>query len=342
MTGVGILSYGVYIPFYRLKVDDIAGVWGKQSSDIKSSLGIAEKSVAGFDEDSVTLGFEASHNALSQGRINPETIEAILVGSESHPYAVNPASTILAEFLGIEKNYLAYDTEFACKAATGALISAQALIKSGYSDYALIAGSDKGMGKTHDVLEYTAASASVSLLLGKDDLVLEILNFETFSSDTPDFWRREGIRYPSHGGRFTGKPSYFYHIQEASKSIFKKTGLSPKDFTYGVFHMPNGKFPVQVARSLGFTEAQIKDSLTVNYLGNSYTASALIGLISVLEKAKPGDLIFLCSYGSGAGSDSFVLRVTKNILRRRKKFSQVIEDKKYIDYPTYLKFMEMI
>ena len=151
-----------------------------------------------------------------------------MFGSETHPYAVNPASTILAEFLGIEKNYLAYDTEFACKAATGAMISAQALIKSGYSDYALITGSDKGMGKTHDVLEYTAASGSVSLLLGKDDLILEILDFESFSSDTPDFWRREGMRYPSHGGRFTGKPSYFYHIEEASKSLFKKTGLAPK------------------------------------------------------------------------------------------------------------------
>ena len=336
------MSYGFYVPRYRIKLDEIANVWGKNLDDVKKSLLIEEKSVAGIDEDSLTMAFESASSALSDVKVDRSKIKVVLFGSETHPYAVNPASTILAEFLGIEKNYLAYDTEFACKAATGALISAQALIKSGYSDYALIAGSDKGMGKTHDVLEYTAASASVSLLLGKDDLVLEILNFETFSSDTPDFWRREGIRYPSHGGRFTGKPSYFYHIQEASKSIFKKTGLSPKDFTYGVFHMPNGKFPVQVARSLGFTEAQIKDSLTVNYLGNSYTASALIGLISVLEKAKPGDLIFLCSYGSGAGSDSFVLRVTKNILRRRKKFSQVIEDKKYIDYPTYLKFMEMI
>jgi hydroxymethylglutaryl-CoA synthase len=106
--------------------------------------------------------------------------------------------------------------------------------------------------------------------------------------------------------------------------------------------MPNGKFPVQVAKSLGFSFAQIKDSLIVNYLGNSYTASALMGLSAVLEKAKTGDLIFLCSYGSGAGSDSFVLRVTKNLAKRRKEFAKVIEDKKYIDYPTYLKFMEMI
>jgi len=339
---VGIVSYGFYVPKYRIKTEVIANVWGKNPDDVKKSLLISEKAVAGIDEDSLTMAFESASSALSDVKIDRNKIKVVLFGSETHPYAVNPASTILAEFLGIEKNYLAYDTEFACKAATGALISAQGLIRSGYSDYALITGSDKGMGKTHDVLEYTAASASVSLLLGKDDLVLEILDFETFSSDTPDFWRREGIRYPSHGGRFTGKPSYFYHIEEASKSIFKKTGLFPKDFAYGVFHMPNGKFPVQVARSLGFSEAQIKDSLTVNYLGNSYTASALIGLMAVLEKAKPGDLIFLCSYGSGAGSDSFVLKVTKNILTRRKEFKQVIEDKKYIDYPTYLKFMEII
>ncbi|HEX7542983.1 MAG TPA: hydroxymethylglutaryl-CoA synthase [Patescibacteria group bacterium] len=339
---VGIVSYGFYIPKYRIKTEEIAKVWGKNPEDVKKSLLILEKTVAGVDEDSLTMAFESASSALSSVDVDRSKIKIVLFGSETHPYAVNPASTILAEFLGIEKNYLAYDTEFACKAATGALISAQGLIKSGYSDYALITASDKGMGKTHDILEYTAASGSVSLLLGKDDLILEILDFESFSSDTPDFWRREGMRYPSHGGRFTGKPSYFYHIEEASKSLFKKTDLEPKDFSFAVFHMPNGKFPVQVAKSLGFSLAQIQDSLTVNYLGNSYTASALMGLIAVLEKARTGDLIFLCSYGSGAGSDSFVLRVTNNLERRRKEFTKSIKDRKYIDYPTYLKFMEMI
>ena len=339
---VGIVSYGFYVPRYRIKTEEIAQVWGKNSDDVKKSLLIEEKAVAGIDEDSLTMAFESASSALSADKIDRSKIKIVLFGSETHPYAVNPASTILAEFLGIEKNYLAFDTEFACKAATGALISAQGLIKSGYSDYALVTGSDKGVGKTHDVLEYTAASGSVSLLLGKNDLILEIIDFESFASDTPDFWRREGIRYPSHGGRFTGKPSYFYHIEESSKCLFKKTGLTPKDFDYGIFHMPNGKFPIQVAKSLGFSFTQIKDSLTVNYLGNSYTASALMGLVAVLEKAKPGNLIFLCSYGSGAGSDSFVLKVTKNIEKNRKEFAKVIRNKKYVDYPTYLKFMEMI
>lgn len=339
---IGIVSYGFYIPKYRIKTDEIAKVWGKNPEDVKRSLVVFEKTVAGVDEDSLTMAFESASSALSAVNIDKNKIKTVFFGSETHPYAVNPASTILAEFLGIEKNYLAYDTEFACKAATGALISGLGLIKSGYSDYALITASDKGTCKPHDILEYTAASGSVSLLLGENDLILEILDFESFSSDTPDFWRREGIRYPSHGGRFSGKPSYFHHIEEVSKILFKKTGLTAKDFSFAVFHMPNGKFPVEVAKSLGFSQTQIKDSLVINYLGNSYSASALVGLMAILEKAKKGDLIFLCSYGSGAGADGFILKVTKNLEKRRKKFAEVIKDKKYIDYPTYLKFMEMI
>ena len=339
---IGISSYGFYVPKNRIKTEEIAKTWGKNSEDVKNSLLVFEKAIAGIDEDSLTMAFESASMALKDIIIDKKNIKIVFFGSESHPYAVNPASTILAEFLGIEKNYLAYDTEFACKAATSAMISALGLIKSGFSSNALITASDKGMCKPHDILEYTAASASVSLLLGKDDLVLEVVDFETFSSDTPDFWRRDGILFPSHGGRFTGKPSYFYHVGEASKNLLKKTNLDPKDFAFAVFHMPNGKFPVGIARSLGFSFDQIKDSLIVNNLGNSYTASALMGLMATLEKAKENDLIFMCSYGSGAGADSFVLKVTKNLEKRRRNFTKILNDKKYIDYPTYLKFMEMI
>ncbi|MCL4378861.1 MAG: hydroxymethylglutaryl-CoA synthase [Actinobacteria bacterium] len=339
---LGIVSYGFYLPKYRIKVEEIAKVWGKNPLDIKKTLRIFEKTVASIDEDSLTMGFESASMALRDMKIDKKTIKSVLFGSETHPYAVNPASTILAEFLGIEKNYLAFDTEFACKAATGAMIASMGLINSGYTEFALVTASDKSTGKPHDSLEYTAASGSVSFILGKKDLVLEILDFSTFSSDTPDFWRREGILYPSHGGRFTGKPSYFYHIKEASALIFTKTGYKPKDFAYAVFHMPNGKFPIQLGRELGFEENQIKPSLIVPYLGNSYSASALMGLVSILDQVKEGDLIYLASYGSGAGSDTFILRATKNLAKRKRDFLNMFENKKYIDYSTYLKFMNII
>ncbi len=336
---IGIVSYGFYIPRYRIKIENIARVWGKNPDEVSRSLRIVEKAVAGIDEDSLTMGYESSRMAFSDLSIDKKQIKSVLFGSETPPYSVNPTATILAEFLGIEKNYLSYDMQFACKAGTGGIITTMGLVKSGFTKYGLVCASDKANAKTHDALEYTAGSGSVSVLLGKQDVVVEILDMESFSSDTPDFWRREGIRYPSHGGRFTGKPSYFYHVQEMSKTLLKKTKLKPSDFAYSVFHMPNGKFPLDVALSLGFTKEQVEPSLVISQLGNSYTASALMGLVAVLEKAKAGDLIFFASYGSGAGSDGFVFRVTKNLKKRRREFANSITEKEYIDYPKYLKFM---
>lgn len=339
---IGIVSYGFYVPEFRIRIDEIAKVWGKNPEEIKKSLAVEEKSVGHLDEDSLTMAYESSSMALNNLSIDRNEIGVVLVGSESHPYAVNPTSTILGEFLGIEKQYLAFDTQFACKAATGAMIAAGGLISSGFSKYALICAADKATGKPHDSLEYTAASASVACVLGSDDLLLEIVDSTSFSSDTPDFWRREGIRYPSHGGRFTGLPSYFYHISEATRILLEKTGMKPQNFAQAVFHMPNGKFPLQIAAKLGFERKQIEKSLVVRYLGNSYTASALMGLASTLDTLKAGDYIFFASYGSGAGSDAFIFKVTKKIEQRRQKFSKVMQKKTYIDYPTYLKFMGMI
>jgi len=339
---LGICSYGFYIPKYRIKTESIASVWGKNYLDIINSLGIEEKAVGGVDEDALTMAFESASMALSGFEAKKKEIKTVFFGSETAPYAVNPTSTILAEFLGIEKNYSAYDTEFACKAATGALISTFGMIKSGYGNYGLVVASDKGVAKPHDPLEYTAASGSVSLLVGKTDPILELVDFYSFSSDTPDFWRREGIRYPSHGGRFSGKPSYFYHIEQAVRSIIKKNKLTQADFSHVIFHMPNSKFPKKAACILGFSETQLENSLVSNYLGNSYTASSLMGLVAVLEKAKKDQLILLASYGSGAGSDAFIFRITKNLEKRRHNFQKMIKEKKYIDYTAYLKFLEII
>lgn len=339
---LGIVSYGFYIPKYRIRVEDIAKVWGKNPEDVKRSLQVSEKTVSGNDEDSLTMAYESASMALNDLSLKKDDIKAIFFGSETPPYIVNPASTILGEFLGVDHSYLAYDTQFACKAATGAMISGMSLVKSDFTKYALVVASDKANAKPHDALEYTTSSGSTAFLLGKENVALEIVDVTSYSSDTPDFWRREGILYPSHGGRFTGKPSYFFHIQQAVKSLLEKTKMKPSDFTYAVFHMPNGKFPRQVANSLGFSGSQIKPSLTVDFLGNSYTASALLGLVSVLEMAKPDDLILLASYGSGAGSDAFVFKVTKNLEKRKRSFRKLVEDKKYIDYPNYLKFMNTI
>ncbi len=339
---VGIISYGIYVPKLRLKIGDIASVWGKKEEHIIDSLGISEKSVAGYDEDAVSMGFEAASKAISYIGFDPKKIGAVFVGSESHPYAVNPTSTIVAEFLGISNNYFSSDLEFACKAATTGLIIASSLVSENKINYGLVIGTDCAQAKPHDVLEYAAASAGAAYVLSnnKSEIIAEIVDFCSFSSDTPDFWRRDGTSYPSHGGRFTTGPGYFNHVLNSSKTLLEKTKLKASDFDYCIFHMPNNKFPKSVALKLGFTAEQLKPSLTVEKIGNPYSASSLIGLSSVLEIAKPNKLIFFASYGSGAGSDGIIFKTTTNITRFQKKgisFEKETSQKKYISYVEYLK-----
>jgi hydroxymethylglutaryl-CoA synthase len=116
---------------------------------------------------------------------------------------------------------------------------------------------------------------------------------------------------------------------------------SPDDYDYLVLHMPNGKFPLRAARILGFTEDKILPSLVVTEIGNSYSASSLIGLAAILDKAKEGDRILLTSYGSGAGSDAFSLAVTDRIREVEALAPSVrhyIANKEYIDYALYSRF----
>lgn len=331
----GIVSYGVYIPKFRIKPSQIAHAWGR-AGEVEKSLGVFEKAVASVDEDAITLAVEASLQALQNGQLSPQKIGAIAVGSESHPYAVKPSSTTVAGILGMSQEYLAVDLEFACKAGTAGIQLLSGLVATKKAGHVLAIGSDVAQSKPADVLEYTAGCAAAAFIIGKENIIANLVDFTSFSSDTPDFWRRDNEKFPSHAGRFTGSPAYFTHVLGASNLMLKKVKMTPSDFDFCVFHMPNAKFPKEAAKRLGFTNTQLEPGFVVPYIGNPYSASSLVGLAATLDVAKPGDKIFICSYGSGAGSDAFVFEVTANIKTHQKLNKETvasqIKHKTYIDY----------
>ncbi len=333
---IGIVSYGAYIPKYRIKPSQIAQTWGKEVSEIEKSLGVFEKAVASVDEDAITLSLEAAISAINNGALDPTQIGGITIGSESHPYAVKPSSTIVGEILGLGHDYLAADLEFACKAGTAGIQLLSGLVTQNKTKYVLAIGSDVAQSRPSDVLEYTAGSASAAFILGKNEIIAEILDFTSYSSDTPDFWRRDTEKFPSHAGRFTGAPAYFSHVIGASEKLLKQIKMKPEDFDHVVFHMPNAKFPREVAKKLGFVPKQLTPGFVVEQIGNPYSASSMVGLAATLDVAKSGNKIFMCSYGSGSGSDAFAFEVTDNIKSHQKRNKQTVErqikNKEYIDY----------
>jgi len=326
---------------YRIKVEEIAKVWGQDPESMKKGLMVEEKSVPAPDEDTATIAVEASRNAMKRAGIDPQKLGAIYVGSESHPYAVKPTATILAEALEATPNLTAADFEFACKAGTAAMQAIFGLVKSEMIEYGVACSADTSQGAPGGALEYTAAAGGASFVLGRENLIAKLEHTLSYTTDTPDFWRRERQAYPRHGGRFTGEPAYFKHIINATQNILEKTSLEPKDFTYFIPHQPNGKFPRQVAKKLGFTEEQLLPGLLSPKIGNTYSGASPLGLASVLDIAKPGEKILLTSYGSGAGSDSFVFTTTDRITQVQDsapKTSYYINKKKYVDYGTYAKY----
>jgi hydroxymethylglutaryl-CoA synthase len=339
----GIVGWGAHLPRYRIKVEEIARIWGASAEAYKKGLNVQEKSVPAPDTDSVTLSVTAARRALARAGVKGADVGACYVGSESHPYAVKPSGTIVAEAIGATPNCRCADFEFACKAGTEGMAVALSMVDSGMVAYALGIGADTSQGAPGDALEYTASAGAAAFLMGRERVVAECEHLFSFMTDTADFWRREHQYYPQHAGRFTGEPAYFKHVAGATKGILEKSGHKPSDFAFCVFHQPNGKFPTTAAKQLGFKPEQWKQGLLCPLLGNTYSGSSPMGLSAILDVAKPGDLILHVSYGSGSGSDGFVFRCTDRITEAQGKAPKTRDllekyPRTYLAYGEYAKF----
>ena len=331
----GIVGYGVYTSRFRIKEGNI------------------ERAVPFTDEDSVTAAVEAGKTALIHSGIDSANVGKVYVGSESNPYAVKPIASKVAQVLklGEEEDDLqgvdAVDTEFACKAATSMLKDAAALVSypgSGIKN-AMVIGADNSQaaprGCPGGELDLFVGYGGAAFVLGKRDVIAEIEGWYSVTSDTPDFWRRDGEPYPMHGGRFTGDPAYFKHVRKSVTKLMGRFSLKPHDVDYFVPHQPNPAFPVKVAKELGFRDEQYVCSLQVNKFGNTYSGCSPVGLAAVLDIARPEERILIASYGSGAGSDAYLLRTTNQLLDKRKRQKVTVKSlvenpfMQFVDYTTY-------
>ncbi|MDR1993384.1 MAG: hydroxymethylglutaryl-CoA synthase [Nitrososphaerota archaeon] len=331
----GIVGYGVYSSKFRIKEEGI------------------ERAVPFIDEDSITAAVEAGKLALIHSSLDSMLIGKVYAGSESNPYAVKPIAAKVAQVLKLGKEdgdvqaVDAVDTEFACKAATSMFKDACTLVsypRSGI-DYAMVIGTDNSQaaprGYPGGELDSFVGYGGAAYIFGKKDVIAEVEAWYSCTSDTPDFWRRDGEPYPMHGGRFTGDPAYHKHVRNAASKLMEQYNLKASDLNYFVPHQPNPSFPARIAKELGFKEEQFMPAIQMTKFGNTYSGASLVGLAAILDIAKPDERILVTSYGSGAGSDSYLLRTTSQLpdKRNRQKISVrfLAENPfvEYVDYTTY-------
>ncbi len=301
---VYLLKTGVAFPRQKTPIKKLAKKQGWLTNPGRS-LGIEEKTIPALDEDSLTLAWQAA-SPIVQGF--EEKIGALYFGSESPPYAVKPAVTLLKNFLNLPPTIFGADLEFACRAGLEAAIIIAEFVQNKSIDYGLAIGADTAQAKPGDILSLSASAAASAWLIGQQatDGALRFIAASSFITDTPDFFRHQLSPYPAHGGRFTGQPAYFHHLEKAYIQLSSTLSLKADQIAKVAIHAPNMKFPQRLAKKLGFTPRQV-EPLIADKNGNPYTASVMVQGALKQEELRKGEKILLLSFGSGAGAIALLL-----------------------------------
>lgn len=332
--GIGITSFGAYIPLYRLSLDTIAQVWGGQILS-------GEKAVANYDEDSLTMATEAIIDSLAN--VDRHSIDGLCFATTTPVYREKQNASIIAKAVDLRRGVETFDITNSLRAGTSAMRVAVNTVKAGAARRFIVVASDCRVPAPSSAYEQVLGDGAAAFIIGDSDVAVEIEGEYTVSSDFMDIWKRDEDRYiHTWEDRFVATHGYLEHIEEAVSGLFNKYNVGPKDFAKAVLYAYDVRRHREITKKLGFDFSdQVQDPL-LNTVGNTGAASVLMMLVAALEKSKPGDRILFVSYGDGA--DAFILRVTERIesIRDRRGIRKHLLSKaKLPNYGRYLKFRNL-
>lgn len=304
----GIVSFGAYIPFYRLSRDTIAKAWGGRSVG-------GERSVANHDEDSVTMAAEAAISCLA-GFERPQ-VGGVYFASTTSPYKEKQCSTIISAVLDLPTEIITADYANSLRAGTAALRAAMETVNSGSAKNILITAADCRLGFPQSEQEQVFGDGAAALLVGNSGVIAAIEGAYSVCEEITDVWRTDRDTFVrSWEDRWVVTYGYTRNMQRAISGIMRKYELTPKDFARVVLYSPDARSYRDLAQALGFDlKTQVQDPL-LNMVGNTGAAHSLLMLAAALEEAKAGERILLASYGNG--SDALILKVTPEIEKAKK------------------------
>ena len=349
----GIVGYGACIPQCRITVEEIFDMWPYPypPDSIRALLGLAERAVNRHDEDPVSMAADAAAVAMEMADIARDKIQGLYFGSFTNPYVTKSSGITVAEIVGLSPQIRCADLQYGGKSGSAALDIVNAQIESGNIAYGLAIGSDSVSKhcRPNDVMEFSCGAGAAAFVLGKQHCIADIEAFTVFNTDTPDYFRVDGDRYLKRGfaeeEEFVG---YEDHVKNAVALYLENTRTKPSDYCYAVISQLQTRRTYALIKNLGFTRESVEPSMLVDKIGYAGSASSLISLCAILDRAAPGDRIMVISYGYGAGCDVFGLKIRDEIevmRKRSRRLSSVqamLDDKIMVDYKTYAKMERKI
>ncbi len=320
----GIAAYGAYVPITRLPLSLSAGRPAKE--------GGAERAVADYDEDAVTMAVTAAIDCLAG--IARESVDAIYFASTTYPLREKQGAALIAKALDLRRDVLTQDHAGSLRAGTAALESALHAVAAGALRSVLVVASDCRLGAPRGALESKLGDGAVALLVTADP----IARFESAYSvadELQDVWRIEGESFThTWEDRFAIQEGYTPNLIAAVRGLLGKSGHNAEDFAKVALYAPDERSAGGVLRALGFKDQQVQDPL-FGRLGNTGTPFALMLFASALETTRPGDRVLVAAYGDGAHALAF--EVVRPTPPRRGMSWHLARRRALASYDTYLR-----
>jgi hydroxymethylglutaryl-CoA synthase len=330
----GIISFGAYIPYHRIKRAEIAKFWG-----IAGQQG--EKAVAGYDEDSLTMAVAASQDCLKG--VNIDQIDGVYFASTTSPYLEKQSAAMIAAVLGLKESACTIDFGGSLRSGTNALKAALDAVNSGSARQVLVCASEMRLGYPAGSYEMSLGDGAAAVLVGKDSVLAEIENFKSYFDEIQDVWRHSKDTFVRQTEeRFVNEKGYDRILTKGITDFLKETNLKTQDFVKVALYAPTSRYISKLAKKLKLEPDQILGNLCQS-VGDTGSAMSLMFLVSALENSAAGDRILAGSYGNGCDIFNLVVKENPNQVPGRYGIQKYIESKKMLDsYGRYLRWRDLI
>lgn len=320
----GIVSYGAYVPLFRL---------GKGSAGWESP---AERAIANFDEDSVSLAVAALRDALIG--MAPSSIDALYFASTTQPYMEKQSATTVGWGANLRTELFTVDCTDSLRAGTNALKLAMDATKAGSAKRVAVVAADTRLAQPRSSFERTFGDGAAALIVGEERPIATIDGHVSLTHEIMDTWRSaDDDMVRGWEDRFRLEMGFIEALRASIAKALQTFGTTSKDYAKVIFSAPDARAHREAARVLGLEATQVQDPL-FSVMGHTGTAFPLMLLIAALEEARPGERLLLASYGDGC--DIFSLQVTevKEQLPPRRGMQGHLAAKKIL--PTYELFLK--
>lgn len=312
---IGIDKINFYVPKYYVDMAKLAEARQVDPNKFLIGIGQTEMAVSPVNQDIISMGANAAKDIITDE--DKKNIGMVIVATESTIDNAKAAAVQIHNLLGIQPFARCFEMKEACYAATPAIQLAKDYLAQRPNEKVLVIASDTARYGINSGGEPTQGAGAVAMMISHEPSILTLNDDAVaYTEDVYDFWRPTGHKYPLVAGALS-KDAYIKSFQESWNEYARRQGKTLSDFESLCFHVPFTKMGKKALDSIidnadETTQERLKsgyeDAVYYNrYVGNIYTGSLYLSLISLLETRdlKGGQTIGLFSYGSGSVGEFF-------------------------------------